>query len=1172
MKLQSLLAQTAWLLLNEGTVSYSRLRHEFDLSEEQLDAIRTELILIKRFACDQNGQSMAWTGSARNVQQSAAQSRPTLPMIESGYSGLPAPARGRLLEVGQNSSGDPLLVGPVPDRPTSQSDAQQDGDVEHRHITVLLCKLADPSALSNELGPEDVRDLVLSYKELVTGIIQRHGGYVAEYVGEGILASFGYPKFIDRNAEQAVRSGLAIIEALDGLNDNLGPERKHGVSVKIGVSTALLATGDGATNERAAIDEALGLAARLQAFARHNGIIIGASTKDLLNGGFQFDALTAFELHGNVEAITAWSVAPLCTEVAATVPICAADSKSDQAALIGRDQEAQLLDHAWQSTKDEGRGQVVVITGEAGIGKSALVDRLEMSVDQERLPRITFRCSPYDTGSVLQPVIAHFECLAGWVPADTIAIQVKKLEELLARYSLPATHTVPLLANLMSLPLPGDTYAALDLSPRRLKEQLQETIIHIVMEEAKQRPSLLGWEDLHWADPSSLELLGLLIEQAPTAPLLVVLISNPEFAHPWAARPHVTHLALDRLERPHTEELALRIAGQKRLPSVVVDRIVNTTGGVPLYVEQLVRTIIESGQLRERENRYDLTVPLSNLSTPETLQDCIMDRLDRLPQARQIAQVGAVLGHEFDFAMLSGLCAADATVLEKGLSLLVGANVLHRCGQPTLTQFRFRHALFRDAAYGSLAASDRRSYHRRVAELIETQFTDERDARPEVLSHHLAEANDAERAIAFRKIAGDHAAGRAAYVEALDHYRSGLALLDQIDPTPEVVRHQLEFQVALAAALQIVNGVGSQETTEAYATARSLCLELGDAPELGTVLQELWRNYWAGLNVDLANDASEQLLRIADQQKNHAQLVIAHNCLGEVASYTGKLVDAEAHFEQAGAVVSTSHPDPDPRSTASDQLSNSIVWHGIVAWLRGRPDTARAKAAETIALARQRDEPYNLCYALRFAALISLLRGDVGATEIRADEAYQLATTNGFDLHVAGADFLRGWVSAMQGNSVEGLTRMRGALSALQATGTQANIRSFTVLLAEACGAAGLPDEGLEHLAKVEPLIRQLGSHWYEAELNRVRGELLEKWTPDNLSQAELCYKQAIDIAQRQGARSWELKSLTSQARLQRSHGSQNNARELLKSICNAFNEGLGTADLMAAKRVLLQE
>ena len=756
MNFARVLKEVVWCLVTEGDISYRRIKRSFGLDDDALEDLRRELIDLKRLALDRDGEVLVWAPDGR----AAPAARALLPR-------QPLPALRSAVEL-------PALAA-----------AQDLPGAERRHLTVMFCDLADSTRLSARIDPEDMGDVIRAYQEAVSEAVRRFDGYIAKFMGDGVLIYFGYPNAQEKDAERAVRSGLAILDALPALSAGIARGNGTRLAVRIGIATGIVVVGEtigeGAAREQTVVGDTPNLAARLQALAGPDAILISAATRDLVGDIFACEGLGAHALKGIAEPVQVWRVAGIQQdeEEDAEFETTAADFP-----LVGRDEEIGLLRRAWQQTKEEGHGQVVFISGEPGIGKSALVDTLRREARAEGLTRITFRCSPYHINSALYPMVEHWKRLAGWQPEDDGATRLAKLESSLAPYRLPREEAVPLFALLLSLPL-GDGYPKLNLTPEQLKEQTGDAIVALSLEEAERQPLLTVWEDVHWADPSTLDLLGQLIDQAPTAPLLIVMTYRPEFTPPWAARSHVRPLTLNRLERPQIEVMAMRLAGGKALPAEVVEHIVQKTDGVPLFVEEMTKAVLGSTVLRAEGERYVLTGPLSEISIPASLHESLMARLDRLPTLREVAQLGAVLGREFAYEMLRAITALDEPRLRDVLGRLVEAELLYQRGRPPRSRYIFKHALIQDAAYQSLLRRTRQQYHRQVAELLESNFADTVEASPELVAHHYSEAGLPAQAVTYWQRAGARAVQRSANEEAIGHLTTGLAQLAQLPETPE---------------------------------------------------------------------------------------------------------------------------------------------------------------------------------------------------------------------------------------------------------------------------------------------------------------------------------------------------------------------------------------------------
>jgi class 3 adenylate cyclase len=832
------LKEVVWCLVTEGPISYRRIQRSFGLDDAGLEDLRRELIAVKRLAADLDGELLVW----------AAQAGPPSAAPDT-------PPRQPLPSV-RTAASTPALPG-----------------AERRHLTVMFCDLADSTRLSAQLDPEDLGDVIRAYQAAVSEAVRRFDGYVAKFMGDGVLIYFGYPNAQEKDAERAVRAGLAILDALPALNAAAPGGNGMRLAVRIGVASGLVVVGEtigeGAAREQTVVGETPNLAARLQAIAVPDAILISSATRDLVGEIFACEDLGAQALKGIAEPVQVWRVLGLREGEENDAEF---DTTAGDFALVGRDEEIGLLRRAWQQTKEEGHGQAVFVSGEPGIGKSALVDTLRRAVHAEGLTRITFRCSPYHTNSALYPVAEHWKRLAGWQPEDDSGARLAKLEAVLGRYRLPREEAVPLFASLLSLPV-DDGYPRLGLTPQQLKQHTEDALVALSLEEAERQPLLEVFEDVHWADPSLLDVLGQLIEQAPTVPLMVVLTFRPEFTPPWAARSHVRPLPLNRLERPQIEALANRLAGGKTLPTEVIEHIVQKTDGIPLFVEEMTKAVLAAAVLRAERDRYVLAGKLSEISIPASLHESLMARLDRLPTLREVAQLGAVLGREFAYEMLRAIANLDEPRLRDGLGLLVEAELLYQRGRPPRSRYIFKHALIQDAAYQSLLRRTRQQYHRQVAELLVSNLADTVEASPELVAHHYTEAGLPGPAVTYWQRAGENAMRRSANLEAIGHATAGLAQLAQLTPTDERARQELGLQRLLGQASFATRGYASPEATRAFRRARELCSRVADADGIHPILLGVWLfEYGAAKHASAATTANEALALAARTESAGAHL------------------------------------------------------------------------------------------------------------------------------------------------------------------------------------------------------------------------------------------------------------------------------------------------------------
>ena len=1169
MKFREALREALWLLLAEKRVSYRRLRLEFDLDDACLEGLRHELIRTKQVAADQDGEFLVWAGTTEGVSptSSARGLAPLQPLAAAGESRTAVASEGR-------GPAEAVAQFAVLPRAEPVALASAPSDAERRPLTVMFCDLANSTALSTRLDPEDLQDVLRAYRERCTGIIRGYEGFVAKYMGDGILVYFGYPKSLERNAERAIRAGLAIVEAMAELNRTLEGDKGIDIAVRIGIATGLVMVGEivgeGLAQERTVIGEAPNIAARLQSLAGRNSIVIGALTREIAGDAFVYQDLGAHELKGITGLVKTWAVTGLRDNLAA-----AADQEETVGAavipqLIGRDEETGLLRRAWQSTKDEGRGQVVLISGEAGIGKSVLVDGLRAEVRREGRPRIAFRCSPYHTNSTLYPVIEHLKLLLRWQREDGAETRLMALEAMLGSSSQPLAEVVPLFASLLSLALPEGRYPPQALSPQQQKQQTQDALIAWTLEEAERQPMLEVWEDLHWADPSTLELIGLLIEQAPTAPLLMVLTSRPEFVAPWPARSHMTPITLNRLERQHSEALVARLAGAKPLPAEVVEHVASKTDGVPLYVEELTKTILASDIPRATGERFELTGPLSSLAIPVTLQESLMARLDRLPQVREIAQLGAVLGREFAYEMISGLATVGETTLQEGLGRLVEAQLLYQRGRPPRARYIFKHALIQDAAYQSLLKRTRQHHHQQVAQLLESKFPEVALAQPELLARHYTEAGNTADAVTYWQRAGEEALRRSANLEATAHLSKGLEVLGALPDGPERARRELDLLTTMGPALHAIKGTGAPEAEHAYRRALELCQELGDTAKQFSALHGLWYFHHYRAEHHAARSLAEQLVEVAEGRQDPGLDLAAHRSLGYSLQLLGELETGRARLERVITSYDPAiHGDYAFRHGGTDPGVGSLSLGAWGVWPLGHPDQALGQNARGLALARELTHALSEVWALTSAAVIHQLRDEREASQEHAVAAAAIAVDKKFALYVGWTGALRGWARVEQEPSAEAIAEMRKGLDASRATGAALLWPYWLVLLASVHGRLGQAQEGLVTTAEALTEVARTGERFWEAELQRLKGQLLLQADPANASEAEACFHRALEIARTQKARSWELRAATSLARLWQGQGKPDDARELLAPVYDWFTEGFETADLKDAKALL---
>ena len=1038
-------------------------------------------------------------------------------------------------------------------------------EAERRQLTVMFCDLQGSTALSQRLDPEQLQDVIHSYREVCAEAVGRFDGHIARYLGDGLLIYFGYPQAHEDDPQRAVRAGLAIVEEMEGLNTRLKADMDLVLAVRIGVHTGLVVAGDmggGETVESLAIvGDTPNIAARLQEAAAPNTVVVSDVTANLIQGFFLCEAMGFHELKGIFEPMELFSV----------LSESGAQNRFDVAAysrltpLVGREQEVGLLLDRWVQV-EEGLGQVVLISGEAGIGKSRLLRAINDQLADRPYSRQKYRCSPYHQNSALHPVIDSLERWLEFGRDDSLEEKFLKLEGALVDYSVPATEAVPLLAGLLSVPL-DDRYPPLDLSSELQRQKTLELLVQLVMETASRQPVLTVFEDLHWADPTTLELLGLLVDQAPTAQVLALFTFRPEFTPTWGSRGHLSQITLNRLPRRLATDMIARLTGGKVFPEEVATQIATKSDGVPLFVEELTRMVVESDLLREVDGSYELSGPLPPLAIPSTLQDSLTARLDRLSLVGESVQLAAVLGREFSYELIRAVSPLDDAALARDLGQLVTSEFLYKRGAPPESSYIFKHALIQDAAFNSLLISRRKQYHQQVAQALEEQFGDTAKTQPELLAYHYTEAGCHEQAISFWQRAGQRAREGSAHGEAIAHLTKGLEILAALPQTPERDQQDLTFHVSLGNSLALTRGWAAPEVEEVYTRARELCQQTGETSELLPVLWGSSQVYILRADLPKHREIGNRLLSLAESQQDPVAAMAARLVMGVNLFHAGDCAAGREHIGQAYTLQHRAHMV----LFGIDLGVFALSYMAHTLWCLGYPEQALHKSQDAVALAQKLSHPFSLTVALAYAAMLSQFRRQMHATRKRAEATVALSEGHGFAYYLAWATIVQGWVGAESGEVEDGMAEMQQGLAALRATGSSLRLPYYRALLAAAFGKTGHVAEGLRALDEAFADVEQTGERWLEAELHRLRGELLLQKRSENSAEAETCFQKALDIARQQQAKSWELRAANSLARLWQSQGKSVQARELLAGIYGWFTEGFDTPDLIDVK-VLLEE
>lgn len=1032
---------------------------------------------------------------------------------------------------------------------------------ERRQLTVMFCDLVGSTAISDHLDPEDLRRLLRDYQRESARVIRRLDGHIAKYLGDGLLVYFGYPRAHEDDALRAVRAARGVVEAMQALPPIVPGVRPE---VRVGIHTGLVVVGDMGAGEQlepmAIVGLTPNLAARLEQLAQPNTVLISAATHQLVKGFFAFRELGQQSLKGIAEPVTVFEVLHETT----------ARSRLDVAThegltpLVGREKEVALILERWEQTR-EGLGQVVLISGDAGIGKSRLMRVLEDHVGRDPSAALArCACSPYHQNTAFFPIVELLErefvrAPLGAPPEDKLEL----LEAFLTRQNLPLPESVPLLAPLLSLPS-RERYAPLPLTPERQKQKTMELLLGILLQPAERQPQLLTVEDLHWADPSTVELLGHIIDRGPTVRLLTMMSTRPSFSPPWSMCSHLVHLALDRLAPRQSETMIRNLTGGRPLPAEVMSEIVLKTDGVPLFLEELVRMVLESGLLHRDGDRFQLRGPLPPLAVPATLQDSLMARLDRLSSVKTVAQLCAALGREFDYELLRAVSELDEATLQRGLRQLVEADVLYQRGIPPHAVYVFKHALIQEAAHASLLRGIRQRHHQRIAEVLEAEHPALAEAQPELLARHLTEARSTERAIAAWLRAGEQALRQSANAEAVAHLRRALELLDDL-PNP-AARPQLELTLlaALGPALIATRGFANPDVGEVYARARELCAAVGETtPRLFPVLWGLWVYYLVSGELRTSRSLAEEMLRLGETAADPELLLEAHWTLGSSLFWLGDLAEGRAHLEEA---ISLYHPDRDQSHAyrfGQDPGVGALCHLSLALSHLGFPDQALRRTDEALRLARQVGHPFSIGWALGFSALVRLWHRDAEGTLRKATETVEFCTEQAYPYWGTAGAIMRGWAVARLGSPEEGIRQMRSALDDWRAIGSGVLHAVALGLLAELLGEVGRTEEAIATLDEALELAARTGEAVSEIDLHRVRGLLL---LPHDAAAGEAALERALRLAEQLGARSLALRAAVDLSALRERQGRRPEARRLLEAVLEPFIEGSATPDFNEAR------
>lgn len=1032
---------------------------------------------------------------------------------------------------------------------------------ERRHLTVMFCDMAGSTALSARLDPEDLSEVIRGFQDACVQAIRRFDGFIARFMGDGVLAYFGYPRAHEDDAERAVRAGLAVVDVISRL---MLPTKVR-LEVRVGIGTGLVVVGEtvgeGSSQEQVVIGEAPNLAARLQAIAEPNSVVIADGTRQLLGRLFDLEDLGLRFLKGMANPIPSWRV----VGERAVESRFEAGQTQRATGFFGREREVDLLMDRWVQAQN-GEGQVILLSGEAGIGKSRIVAELRQKIDDDEHTRILYQCSPHHTNSPFYPVISQLERAAGIVPSDLAEAKLDKLERVL-RLSFPTIdHVAPLFAALLSLPLDG-RYAPLNLTPREQKEHTFLALNELLGGLAKHRPVFI-LEDAHWIDPTTLDLFVRTIDRLQRLPVLLIVTFRSEFEVPWGRYPNVTALVLNRLERGHVAAMIARLTDGKLLPDDVREEITAKTDGVPLFVEELTKAILGSGLLKEAAGQYILPGPLAPLEIPATLHDSLLARLDRLAPVREIAQIGAVIGREFSYQLLDAVAPVHDKVLADALNQLSKAELIFPKGGLAETTYIFKHALVQDAAYRSLLRSTRRQLHGRIAQAISELMPQIVETQPELLAHHYAQAGLIDDAIAYGLRAGRRSAARSANEEAITHYTKALELLGTKSAGGvERDRQELELLIALGVPTIAARGYMAADVERIYGRARDLCASLTDTPHRFTVLRGLWNSAFLRKPLPEAQELSAELLALADAQGNHTRRALAHRAQGCARFFSGEFASGWESFRQAIELWDVNNARAEILVYGEDPSVLCRAYGSWLTWFLGYPDKSSVLISKALVDAKRLSNPFIYAMTLGLASALHIYRNEFPEALERADASSTICAAYGFPQWTAYAMIMRGRAHAALGRADDGIAEMEQGWADWRALGAELATTQMSVSLADACAKAGRIAAGLDHIKVAAEHARTFHEALLEAEIHRVRGELLLKRAAT--MDAEACLLRSIAIARSQQAKSLELRTGIGLARIWQSQNRRDAAYGVLAPIYGWFSEGFDCPDLRDARALL---
>ncbi len=1042
------------------------------------------------------------------------------------------------------------------------------GQGERRQLTVMFCDLVGSTALARRLDPEDLQAAIRRFLDVCGQAVTRFNGYIAKYMGDGLLVYFGYPHAHEHDAERAIHAGLAVLELVKALPGENISDQGHEIAARIGIATGHVMVGEvigqETAKERSVFGETPNLAARLQALAMPNQLVVDSATKRLVGSEFDCVDKGEFSLKGFDVPVQVWQV------LGATPSASRFESyrSARLANFIGREQETALLLGRWREAVN-GEGQVVLLCGEAGIGKSRLARSLRERLEDERCQTIELQCSPYHTNTALYPVIQFLRQAAGLTGNDSPQIQRQKVDALTSKNGVDDQKTGSLLADLLSIHADA-RYPSPNASPETRKEWTLEALVQQLQRLAGHCPTLFIVEDAHWLDPTTMDLLTRTIDRIQQMRVLLLITFRPNFKPAWTEYGHVTFLTLSRLPRRHSIKLLASMTGGKALPPEVEQVILSKTDGVPLYIEELTENMLESGLLTEGSDSFSWRCSLKDVAIPNSLQALLMERVDRLGPAKEIVQIGAAIGREFTYELLRAIVSVSDSELARALDLFTDSGLILQDGHIPLARYHFKHALVQEAAYNTLPKKSRRMLHARIAKILEDKFAERVETEPELLAHHSEQAGLSEAALTYWHRAARRDAGLSANREAINHYNNALAMLKDLPESRQRDAVELDLLIERGAPMVTVKGYASQEIERNYLRAREISHADSHSEQHFFSVWGLWVFRLVRGPLVQACELAENLLSLAERRQNPDLLIRAYESVGSTYSFLGRFDEAKTHLLAAKSLFDpTRHHGQNLPYTQDPGITARIILARTL-WILGEVDEVDTMLQEAIDMARELEHPFTLAFALATACWISSTLHEAERTRSLADEAIAISMKYSFDLGLAWATSSQGWALVEMGHE-EGFSKLFDGISAKQAAGASLNSTHTLALLAELYLQRKRIDEGLGTIQEALEIVSVQGEQFWKAELLRLKGELLLEQSDHSVSDAEQCFIEALKTAQDQGARMLELRAAISAANFLRGQNRLDEATRVLQSARSWFNERIVNRELTEAQTLLAQ-